>query len=769
MNDDNKQQKSLFDTEPAPWELDQKDDWLVARVAFSEAPFGPYDYLVPNKLRENLKKGMRVHVPLGRNRAMKGYCVDLINSTRRTELDVAVSKMKDVLRIADEQRLIDERMLELAKWIGEYYICPLGVALETVVPGGVRTKAGTRESLYLSVPIHVAAKATQLKLPKVQAKIIWTLMNSLEPLTIQQLAEKVGCTQGPITTLRKRNLIHAESRREHQNNHDLDTLRKLPNLKLNEQQQFALDSILTATENNDSTPIVLHGITGSGKTEVYIQAIERVIQYGRQAIVLVPEISLTPQTRQRFRERFENVAVLHSHLSDSERHWHWKQIAAGKIQVIVGARSAIFAPAPHLGIVVIDEEHDNSFKQDRSPRYHARAVAEKRCQMLKIPLILGSATPALETWQKAISKKYHLLPIPNRVSDRPLPDVSVIDLRGEFKDRHSRGAISRKMHTAISESVEAGGQAILLLNRRGFATSIQCPACGHVVECPNCDMPLTHHRDDQKAICHYCDHTVVAPDRCIECDYVGIRFAGLGTQKLEEEVKKRFPDYECLRMDSDSMQRPGSHEKALASFRRGEFQILLGTQMIAKGLDFPNVTLVGVINADSALHFPDFRAAERTFGLVTQVAGRTGRGEKGGRVIVQAYSPEHFAVQAATEHDYIKFATEELPNREEFQYPPFAALARIVVRGESQEATEMFVDHIADTLENRFESEKCSARILGPAPAPMAKLRGMYRFHLLIQYKKDGPAHGILTSLQQKLKTPNNVQWIIDIDPLDML
>ena len=338
----------------------------------------------------------------------------------------------------------------------------------------------------------------------------------------------------------------------------------------------------------------MHGVTGSGKTEVYIRAIEEVVRCGRQAIVLVPEISLTPQTKQRFRSRFERVAVLHSHLTAPERNWHWQRIARGDVEVVVGARSAVFAPVPQLGLIVIDEEHDASFKQDSTPRYHAREVATMRAQQSQVPLVLGSATPALESYHRATSGEYSLVELPNRVLDRPLPHVDTLDLRIEFRDRRGRGAISRQLHQAISESLGEGGQVILLLNRRGFSTQIQCPACGHVVECPHCDIALTHHRDGEHALCHYCDYEISTPTHCPECNFDGIHFRGLGTQRLEMEVRQRFPGVECLRMDSDTMRKPGSHEAAFARFRKGEVKILLGTQMIAKGLDFPNVTVVGV-------------------------------------------------------------------------------------------------------------------------------------------------------------------------------
>ncbi len=515
--------------------------------------------------------------------------------------------------------------------------------------------------------------------------------------------------------------------------------------------------------------MLIHGVTGSGKTEVYIQAIQEVLSHARQAIVLVPEISLTPQTEQRFRSRFGQVAVLHSHMSDADRHHHWQRIAAGQVQVVVGARSAVFAPTPRLGLIILDEEHESTFKQGEAPRYHAREVALHRARDESIPLVLGSATPSLESWHRAQTGEYQLVSMPRRVFGRPLPLVATIDLRLEFKDRRRRGAISRQLQNAMNEALSDNGQVILLLNRRGYATHIQCPSCGHAMRCPNCTIALTQHVADDKAICHYCDYEVKAPTVCPECNFAGIHYGGLGTQKLEAEVRAKFPEYRCLRMDTDTMDKPGSHEKALASFRDGHVQILLGTQMIAKGLDFPNVTLVGVVNADTALHLADFRAAERTFQLVTQVAGRTGRGSRGGRVLVQTFSPEHPAILAAVRHDYARFAEYELPGRQSLSYSPFNAMVRIVVRGPQYPTTEAFAEQIATELRDAITEQKLAARVLGPAPAPISKLRGKYRFHLQLQ-SVDGPAlRQIISQATAALKPPDEVQWIVDIDPLEML
>lgn len=759
-----RQQQDLFDRDPAPWELDEQTDRAAASIVFAEAPYGPFDYLVPDDLRDAVEPGRRVRVPLGRqNRAVVGYCIGVEQCAATTR------KLKVVKSVVDKSPLLSPALLRLTQWMAENYLCERGQAVEAVVPKGVRIQAGTREAIVYSVPTHVVAKLTQLDLPPKQAAVLRLLAGSRQSLTAAQLAKAAQVTTGPINALEKKGLIRAETRRIDQSTHDLAPERREDHLQMNADQQAALDIITGALHAPRHETILIHGITGSGKTEIYIRAIDEVIGFGRQAIVLVPEISLTPQTQQRFCSRFDRVAVLHSHLTAAERNWHWRRIARGEIQVVVGARSAIFAPTPHLGLIVLDEEHDGSFKQDNVPRYHARDVALYRARMEGVPLVLGSATPSLESWQQALDGKYQLVRLPRRVYNRPLPDVVAIDLRTEFQQRGSRGAVSRPLHLAIRRALDDDGQVILLLNRRGFATSIQCPACGHVARCPNCDIALTHHRAAAKALCHYCEFEIAAPTDCAECNFVGIRYAGLGTQKLEAEVQSRFSGVSCLRMDSDTMQKPGSHEEALARFRSGEVRILLGTQMIAKGLDFPNVTLVGVINADTALHFPDFRAAERTFQLVTQVAGRTGRGDKGGRVLVQTLSPEHPAIVAAMTHDYELFARQELPVRSQYGYPPLASMVRIVVRGQSRERTEQFAQHIADRLAAGRAPTQPDVRVLGPAEAPIAKLRGKFRFHLLLQCADGAALRKLVRDTTAELKTPDDVQWIVDVDPLDML
>lgn len=760
-------QQQLFDPQPAPWELDEVDDRPVATVVLPAMPFGPFDYLIPDQFLTALKPGMRVKVPLGRgNRAVQAYCVRI--SPGRPD-ESRSHRLKEVQALVDREPLLTPSMLRLTEWMADYYLCPWGQVLEGVVPAGVRHQAGTREVIYLSVPTSVAARLTQLKLPRKQAEALRTLAASPRLLTVAELSLAAGCTAGPIKELQRKGLVNAESCRVHRDHEAGPQADRQHQLSLNPEQQLALARILDAINSQEQETVLVFGVTGSGKTEVYMQAIDEVVGFGRQAIVLVPEISLTPQTVARFRSRFDRVAVLHSHLSNVERHAQWREIASGRVQVVVGARSAVFAPTPHLGLIVIDEEHDASFKQDSLPRYHARDVALQRATMEKVPVVLGSATPSLESWQRARDGEYQLVELEKRILDRPLPDVGVIDLRAEYQSRSTRGAVSRPLHQAITAALRDDGQVILLLNRRGFSTSIQCPACGGVVKCPDCDIALTHHRQGEKAVCHYCDYQIDAPPVCPDCQFEGIRYGGLGTQRLEAEVRARFPKASVLRMDSDTMQKPGSHEAAFAKFRAGEIDLLVGTQMIAKGLDFPNVTLVGVINADTALHFPDFRAAERTFQLVTQVAGRTGRGERGGHVLVQTFSPEHPAIAAASKHDYRRFADAELPVREEFGYPPSARMVRGIIRGESELATEAFAEQLCERIASGISERQLAARILGPSPAPIAKTRGKFRFHFLILDQRVDLLRQVVREATAKIKSPVDIQWVIDVDPLDML
>jgi primosomal protein N' (replication factor Y) len=487
----------------------------------------------------------------------------------------------------------------------------------------------------------------------------------------------------------------------------------------------------------------------------------------------VPEISLTPQTIQRFRGRFGDVAVLHSHLGDAERGGQWRRVLAGQVQVIVGARSAVFAPAPHLGLIVIDEEHESSFKQEQTPRYHARDVAVMRARLENLPIILGSATPSLESWHNAQKGQYHLLSLPRRVLDRPLPEVTLIDLRHE-KSPGRMMALSPTLDRAMREALKSGGQVMLLLNRRGFSTHVFCPLCGHVESCKFCDLALTHHRQRGILLCHYCGYERDPPSLCPKCGHHSIKFFGLGTEKLEGEIEQRFPGYVVRRMDSDTMKRPGSHAQVLSAFRHGLIHILLGTQMIAKGLDFPNVTLVGVVQADVGLHFPDFRSAERTFQLLAQVAGRTGRGERGGKVMVQTFNPEQPCIALAAGHDFSRFAELELAQRKAHGYPPYQRMARVIVRSRRAQPAAEFAEYLTDAFRNALKrldggGRGDSVRILGPAEAPVFRLKGYYRYHFQLQSASSALLHQVLRGVLPAVRTPPAVEFTLDIDPHNML
>jgi primosomal protein N' (replication factor Y) len=764
------QQQSLFETEPAPWELDDAAEQLVATVVLPGGPQGEFDYLIPPGMisgardEKLVEPGRRVRVPLGRaNRNLVGYCVAVGSKS------VGSRRLKSVAAVVDRKPILSPAMLRLTRWMADYYLCPWAQVLEAVVPAGVRYDAGTRDVRLLHIATETTRRIGELKLPAKQADVLKTLAASPRPLSLKELTVLAGCTVAPINQLRKKGLLAETVERLSIEGDGLTMHERQPAHELNSDQAQALNAIRDALHAASHRTILIHGVTGSGKTEVYIQAIEEVVRFGRQAILLVPEISLTPQTVGRFRSRFDRVAVLHSHMSDVDRHAHWRRIARGEVEVVVGARSAIFAPTPHLGLIVLDEEHETTFKQETAPRYHARDVALRRAADQNVPLILASATPSLESWHRAQRGEFQLVDMPRRVLDLPLPAVRTIDLRDEVHSKFSRGAISRPLHRAMDEALRDGGQVILLLNRRGHSTHIQCPACGHAARCPQCDLALTFHRQDSIAVCHYCDYRAEAPKTCPACNFAGLRFRGLGTQKLEAEIRARFPDYACLRMDADSMRAHGSHERALAAFRDGRVRILLGTQMIAKGLDFPNVTLVGVVNADTAMHLPDFRAAERTFQLVTQVAGRTGRGPQGGRVLVQTLCPDAPAIMAAVRHDLAAFATQELAHREPLGYPPFTSMVRIVVRGAAERTAKALADEIARRLRLSTQNDADLVRILGPAPAPIARLRGNYRFQLQLQSIDGDLLRQRVRAATADLKSPEGAGWIVDVDPLDMM
>lgn len=761
-------QSTLFDLppDPLPFELAADADRVVAGIVLARPLDTVYHYLIPEPLREIIKPGQRVRVPLGAgDTPTLGYCVEVGTSAPTSR------RLKSVLEILDREPLIGAEMLSLTRWIGERYLASWGQVLETVIPAGVKKQSGTRE-IVCYVPAEGLSEKLPTKLSKKQRAVVDVLLASEGPVTVDQLSDRADCGTGPIQWLRERNLIVPVKRRMSTWSDEEDEIPSQAHdtrtdLKLNDDQQKALSQILGLVRQKEHQTVLLHGITGSGKTEVYIQTIREIVSYGKQAIVLVPEISLTPQTIRRFRSRFESVAVLHSHLSDSERHAQWQRIASGGVQVVVGARSAIFAPTPQLGVIIIDEEHETTFKQQTTPRYHAREVARERARMAGVPLILGSATPTLESLLRTRQKKDVLISMPRRVEGRPLPPVSIVDVRN---DPHvQRGeAIGRALTNSVTQCVKDGGQAILFLNLRGYSPVLWCQKCGVGVRCPDCDLTLTWHADRQRVVCHSCDYEAAKPAVCPDCQFPGLKYLGTGTQRLEQELTAKFKGMRLLRMDSDSMKAPGSHDEALERFRRHEVDILLGTQMIAKGLDFPNVTLVGVVAADTLLHQPDLRASERTFQLISQVAGRTGRGEKGGRVIVQTSCPDEPVIQYAAKHDYLGFAAGELRHRHELKAPPFTHLARIILRGPHEALVNEEARRITTLYREAAKSTGRPVRILGPAPAPLTRLKKLFRFHFQLSAESLEAIHALWREVLPRTELHKEVEMTIDVDPLDM-
>ncbi|WP_437229483.1 replication restart helicase PriA [Planctomicrobium sp. SH661] len=761
MPEPRKHQPALFDLPPEPdsWELAAEQDRLVAQVVFNK-PLDPvYQYWVPDHLREMVVPGQRVRVPFGRgDQLTMGYCVGVSNDlpTRK--------RLKTLHEILDRESLLSPAMLDLTRWIADHYLCSWGQVLETVIPAGVKKQAGTRE--ILSFELAPGIDFAKVKLSAKQKAVIEILQKKQAAIPVAELAQLANCGTSPIDTLRKKGIIVPLRNRSRVAEAEMSPVAPQADLKLNLEQQESLRRILEVLRDQRHETLLMHGVTGSGKTEVYIQAIREVVSYGRQAIVLVPEISLTPQTIRRFRARFDSVAVLHSHLSDAERHWHWQQIAEGHVQVVVGARSAVFAPVPHLGIIIIDEEHETTFKQHSTPRYHAREVARERARRQQVPLILGSATPTLESLVRTQEGHDQLLTLKQRVELRPLPHVTLVDTRNDpFIAK--RNSIGRALKNAMDHALRDQGQIILFLNLRGYSPVLWCPKCTGI-RCPDCDVTLTWHKDAGLLLCHSCEFSMPPPERCPKCGQPGLRYLGSGTQRLEAEVKTKFPDARLLRMDSDSMSKPGSHDAALESFREKKIDILLGTQMIAKGLDFPNVTLVGVIDADTLLHQPDLRSAERTFQLIAQVAGRTGRGDREGRVLVQTMAPDEPVIQFAARHDFDSFAKMELQNRKAMQAPPYSSMARIIFRSMTESFVKEESRRIAELLREANAQAGTQVRILGPAPALMTRLRKFYRYHLQLTAPTAEAIQQLWRETSHRFGTHSEVELTIDVDPLDL-
>lgn len=721
------------------------------------------DYSVPAALESAVGPGARVRIPL-RTRSILGTVVGVADESDAVGV-------RDILDVVGSQPLIRPKLLEIADWIAGYYCVSQESALACVLPQVVRsgeTDAKKRNfAVLVKAPTAEEMAALAKKAPR-QADALEALMaaeNQAEAITV--LAEQVGVAEGVFRAIEKRGWIVIEARDIARDPYADEKFLPTEDLVLNPEQKAACEAVCAAIDAPEtSQPILLHGVTGSGKTEVYLQSIRHALQKGHTALVLVPEISLTPQTVERFKARFASmqreVAVMHSHLSAGERRDEWHKIHSGEAKIVIGARSAVFAPLDNLGVLIVDEEHETSYKQEESPRYHARDLAVLRGAKEPCAVVLGSATPSLETWHNAKSGKYRLVSLKQRVDDRCMPVMRVVDMRKTKSD----SIISPQLQMAIEGRLAKGEQTILFLNRRGFSTSMLCPKCGHVCTCPNCSVSLTYHRDHERLACHICGHTERAPKKCPSCHDPAIRHAGVGTQKVEDMVRRVLPKARIARMDADSMTRKGAYRETLGDFKMGKIDILLGTQMIAKGLDFPNVTLVGIINADLGLHVPDFRAGERTFQLITQVAGRAGRGDLSGEVIMQTFTPQSPSIQFGRHQDYEGFMEQESEFRDRFGFPPYRRMALITIRSAMMEMAEFTAQTVARKLREVADRDV----VVGEAsPAPLAKSHGSFRFQVSMRGASSRGLGRVASAVLDNLPLPDDVAVVVDIDPVSLL
>ena len=748
---------------------------MIARVTLDLAVRREFDYLIPNEMEQNVCDGTRVKVPFG-SREILGVVTAVLSESPH-------SNLREIIKIVGAQALVTPPILKLVRWIAEYYCCAPEIAMKAVLPDAVRKEEeGWRERLYVrALPQHG-------ELPKLtkRQEDLWAIIEEWRELPLQEFLRLAGTTSGTIRKLEDKGLVSIAPQISERDPYAKEHILPTNPLELNNEQLVALNNIVksidclnspeNSTDKNKGNHVfLLHGVTGSGKTEVYLQAIAHALEQGKGAIVLVPEISLTPQTVERFKARFSHgplqtlVAVLHSHLSSGERHDEWHKIRQGRARIVIGARSAVFAPVEPLGLVIVDEEHEHSYKQEEAPRYNARDLAVVRGKQEGAVVVLGSATPCMESYYNVQRKKYLLLSLTERADEKNMPIVRIVDMRNASSKGKGTSIFSPQLHEAILQRLEKKEQVMLFLNRRGWSSSLQCPECGFVAECPNCSVSLTYHRSAQKLMCHICGHIDSAPSKCPEqnCGNASIRYSGLGTEKVEAALDKNFPAARVKRMDSDTLKRKEDYRRILGDFRSGKIDILVGTQMIAKGLHFPNVTLVGIIHADLSLHIPDFRAGERTFQLLTQVAGRAGRGDVEGEVYVQSFTPFHPAIQYARRHDYIGFYDQEIEFRQELRYPPVGRVALLTLRGRSEDRVRFFADHLRKEMD-LLAIQLGDIVIAGPAPAPLLRAENFYRYQIMIRTPRMPQLSRQLSTKFDSLKIPEDLRLIIDIDPVSL-
>lgn len=716
-----------------------------------------FSYIIPDEMKDKIKIGQAILVPFGRQGLINAFCVGFSDYLPEN------IKAKKINKILDETPLFSIEYLKLLEWVANYYCCDLVTVLNAAIPLKLIEKASKTESSVEFIKYDGATKR-QIEVLKLLEKsgkmplILFEKYAKTTRSTIKKL-ETIGCIK----------LLQEELYRN-----PLDILnitQREPLFELSGEQKAVYEGIKEKINSNNPT-ILLHGVTASGKTEVYFKLIDDTIKQGKNVLFLAPEIALASQLTKRLARKFgtEDVAIWHSSISDGERYDVWQKLYKNEIKILAGARSAVFAPLQNIGLIIIDEEHEGAYKQTTpAPRYDARLVARKLCEFYNCPLILGSATPDISSYYRALNEG-NLFELKHRYNNAKVPPVTVINMQEDGKAAY-KNVISIPMQTEIKETLEKGQQVILLINRRGFSTYTQCKACGHVIECPNCAIPMIWHAKDNHLKCHYCNHISYFPDTCPECGSDALRTSGTGTQKIEQYIKDIFPDKVVERIDSDILVRKGEHIRLLERFQRKEIDILVGTQMIAKGLDNPNVTLVGVISADASFNLPDFRASERGFQLLTQVAGRAGRGEFAGKVLFQTYNPEFYALESAKSQNYMEFYKTEIAAREEFDYPPFSKIVRLVLSSLNNFRAEKSAQEIALRLCTMIEKFGLSERIevLGPTPCVIERINSQYRFQILIKNKLEEKGHQFISSFLSKIIMPKDIKLSIDVDPLDIL
>lgn len=751
-----------------------------------------FDYVIPTELESNVVIGSRVIVPFG-PRKVQGYVLG-IKWSDAGEPREQKHKLKSIEQVLDETPPLTPELIELAYWMSQEYTCLTIQALQAMLPAVLKSKTEKRvvavqgqEQVIYEVKDRVSVKEVQALKLAVRGQELEDKLNELHPravkqreviqflvqaseqterfFTVQEVLQSCQTTRSTLKALEASGLISIELQELARDPYEHHSFSPTQPLALTSEQADALEKIKGSIDRCQFTPFLVHGVTGSGKTELYMQSISHVLEQGKEAIVLVPEISLTPQMVERFKGRFGNlVAVLHSRLSQGERYDEWRKIRDGKVKVAIGARSALFAPFRQLGLIIIDEEHESSYKQEETPKYHARDIAMFRGQYHQAPVMLGSATPSMESYARAQKGVYTLLSLKERIFGQELPPVTIVDMRQELQ-AGNRTMFSRSLYESIQACLDKQEQMVLFLNRRGFSTFVMCRDCGYVLQCPHCDISLTYHKTNQTHRCHYCGYTVAQIQTCPECSSPHIRFFGTGTQKVEEELLKHFPEMRVIRMDVDTTQRKGSHERLLKKFGEHQADCLLGTQMIAKGLDFEKVTLVGVIAADSLLHLPDFRSAEKTFQLLTQVSGRAGRHQLPGKVIVQTYTPEHYSIVEASHHDYPSFYQQEMRFRKQRGYPPYYYLTLITF---SHEDLAFLIKESEKAVQWLKQQISPNTIVLGPVASAIPRIKDRYRFQCMLKYKDEPKLGTILTAflqLYQSVMDKHQLQIQIDRNP----